>query len=613
MNRVVPALALVVGTTALALLPGCGRPPATRKSEGGDGAAAVVRPWEAAGKRLRKEPDAAGTKTALALLNTDLQAAQDAPRPAAATPESLAAVAALVPLNDADQAVLRESAYTVGDAAYLAECLFLRDAARSLEVPPKVGATPDQAAATAADRAFAWVCRSIYLNSWTAPVPGQPGVRQAMPPVPPTYALRRGYGSGLERMYVFLAVLQQMGLDGCLVGPPEAKDQPAMFAAFAADKKTLLTGTPRGPFWAVGVRVGGDVRLYDPWRGAAFPATLAALKANPDAHKAWFEARENAGGVTAEEAKGATAFLAVPVPALAPRIATLEQQLKGELPVRLAVDPVSLRNAFQDPKPAYWNPPGDPFAYGRVLRTFLPVDEGGTDRNPPGGRLTDQYTRSQLPSEVLTIPAELRGNDEAAERVRALMAQAYAVAFFNPSNPNPRERIERGQFQDAAVDLVTRQDQFGYGLERLRNNQRAEPEIRAWAEAARELYDQQGLAATPEARQAAAAAVEDHWKRNGQLVQLMIDRVTAELGHAEATFLLALCKHEQAERVQARLEAATGPGAELLKRDATDAWKAAVGEWQTYAERAAVQARFPGRADHVKALTARAEALANAK
>ncbi|MBA4191892.1 MAG: hypothetical protein C0467_28260 [Planctomycetaceae bacterium] len=596
----------------IALLPGCGKPPPQRKDEK-DSVAAKVKPWEAAGKRLRKEFDAAGCKTALVLLNTDLEAAPDAPKPAPLTPEAEAALAALVPLNAEDKAGLRDTAYTTHDPVYLAECLYMRDAARSLDVPARAGQTPDQTAADAADRGFAWVCRSVYINPWQVPVPGQPGVSQPMPPVPPVYVLRRGYGSGLERMYVFLALLQQMGLDGCLVGSPEAKDQPATFPVFSPDKKALLTGGLRGPFWAVGVRIGNDVRLYDPWRAQPFPATLNALKANPDAHKAWFEDKANVSGVTVDDAKRATVYLAVPVNSLAPRMATLEQQLKADIGAKLAIDPVALRNGFADPKPAYWNPLNDGFAYGRISRTFLPVDDGGSDKSPQGSRLIDQYMRSQFPAEVLTIPGELRGNDEAAERIRALMAGAYLMAFFNPTNPNPRERIQRGQFQDAARDLVVRQDQFGHGLERLRNNPNAEEEIRKWAADARDLYNQQGLAATPEARQQAVAAVEEHWRRNAALVQILIDRVSAELGHAEATLLLALCKHEQAERVQARLEQATGAEAEQLKKDSVDAWKAAHGEWQTYAERARVQVGFAGRAAFVQSLTARAEKLANQK
>ncbi|MCE9561568.1 MAG: hypothetical protein K8U57_05895 [Planctomycetes bacterium] len=607
-------VALAAGIGIVSLLPGCGKPPPLLKNDQ-QSAAAKVEPWVNAGKRLRKDSDAVACKLALTSLNVDLQAAPDAPKPSTFTPQTEKALADLVPLNPEDQTELRDSSYTSHDSAYLAECLYMRDAARSLDVPALPGQTPDQIATDVADRGFAWVCRSVYLNPWVVQTPD--GFLTVS--VPPTYVLRRGYGSGLERMYVFLALLQQMGLDGCLVGPPDAGDKPAPWPVFSADKKTLLTGAARGPFWAVGVRIGNDVRLYDPWRGQVFPAQLNAFKANPDASKTWIEDKANVSGLTAEEAKKATVYLAVPVNSLAPRMSTLEQQLKADIGAKVAIDAAALRNAFPDPKPAFWNPPGDSFAYGRVLRMFLPADEGGSDRRPPGGRAIDQYLRSQIPEGVGVTPVELRGNVEAAERIRNAVAITYGGAFFGISGqsffavPTPRERIQRGQFQDASSSLVTKQDQFAHGLERLRNNQNADNDLRTWATEARALYNQQGLATTPEDRQQKMAAVENHWRQNAVLVQLMVDRVSAELGHAEATFLMALCKHEQAERVQTRLEHATGAEAEQLKKDAIGAWQVAHGEWQTYAERARAQAGFPGRAAYVQTLAARAEKMANQK
>jgi len=85
----------------------------------------------------------------------------------------------------------------------------------------------------------------------------------------------------------------------------------------------------------------------------------------------------------------------------------------------------------------------------------------------------------------------------------------------------------------------------------------------------------------------------------------------AEVGQAEAAFLLALYKHEQAERVQARLEKATGDEAAKLRQNAVDAWTAAVSQWRSYREQyRSAQAGLPGRANHVETLSARAEKLA---
>ena len=56
-------------------------------------------------------------------------------------------------------------------------------------------------------------------------------------------------------MYVFLGLLQQMGFDGCLLGPPDAKSVLWFTMPNSTDSHVMLGG-PRGPFWAVGVRIG---------------------------------------------------------------------------------------------------------------------------------------------------------------------------------------------------------------------------------------------------------------------------------------------------------------------------------------------------------------------
>jgi len=605
----VAALSLCV-----AFLAGCKKQPPLTPADPRRLGQVPGKPWESAGKRLKADTDLAACKAALNGLNSELSNVADTPKPASLSPEAEAALTALVSLNAADRDEIRPSTFSAYDSAYLAECLYLRDAARSLLDLSSPTARPKDSAddpVARADLAFAWVCRQVYLNPWLIPVPGDP--RRTMATIlPPMSVLRRGYGSGLERMYVFLALLQQMDLDGCLIGPPGAKDVPAGDVAKSEDGKTVLTGTPRGPFWAVGVRIGADVRLYDPWRGTAFPATLNQLKANPDAHKAWFEDKANVSGITAANVKQATVYLAVPVNALAPRMLALEDQLKADIGVNVSLNAAKLQADFPDPKPAFWNPPNDQFAYGRTARMFLPVDQGGTDPAERGpSRLFEANMRAQVPPGVLQVPDKLWEIPEAVERLRLEVAGTYALAFFEP--PMPRERLQRGQFQAAASDLVLKQDRFAAGLARLRNSGDNLKELSEWIVQARNLYTRMGLALAdrdPEAKQAAAFAVENHWRTNGAIVQAVVDRASSEVGLAEATMLLALCKHEQAERAQSRLERAPGDGP---RQSAVAAWEVALGQWRTYAEIAAAHAGFPGRAAHITALTERAEKLAKQK
>jgi hypothetical protein len=300
-------------------------------------------------------------------------------------------------------------------------------------------------------------------------------------------------------------------------------------------------------------------------------------------------------------------------------MATLEEQLKADpasrVDVRLAVNPVALRDAFGELKPSYWNPPADRFAYGRAARTFLPADQGGADASEPSGRLFDLYMLDQIPAAVFAPPQELKGNEEASTRIRRSVGNVYGVAFLEP--PNPRERIQRGQFHDAARDLVAKQDYFNQGLERLRNNRDGEEQLRAWTAEAQKLYERLGLARADrdrEAEQAALAAVEEHWRANAPVVQFLVDRVVALVGQAEATMLLAMCKHEEAEQAQARLESAgKGDDTAALKKAATAAWVAAAAQWRSYEERSGVHRGYPGRAEHTRALAARAQKLAGQK
>ena len=259
-------------------------------------------PWESAARRFRKDADLTACKTALTGLNNDLTRAEKADKPIALSGEAEEALAKLVPLNASDRNEIRASNFSPHDPIYLAECLYMRDAARSLTIP---GLTPEKQA----DLAFAWVCRQVVLSAWFTYRPDG-GLSAAA--LPPMYILRRGSGSAQERMYVFLALLQQLCLDGCLLGAPDTGEILA-YTATAGSENVALVGGPRGPFWAVGVRVGNDVKLYDPWRGTAFPALFNQMKAKPETDKAWFDDAANQSGLTIDAMKSAVLYLAVPV------------------------------------------------------------------------------------------------------------------------------------------------------------------------------------------------------------------------------------------------------------------------------------------------------------
>lgn len=582
---------------------GCGgKPPQISKDADDKSGGPKVDPWVTAGQKLKKETDSNAVRLALAGLASDLNAQNKEALPVLSE-DAVTKLAELVPLAPADRDEVRSATFTPHDGVYLADCLYLRDVARSLALS---GAPADYQA----EVAFAWVCRQVYLQPWVRQFDAQTFATTALPP---TAVLRRGFGSGLERAYVFLALLQQLDLDAVLVGKKDAGAVSITFqvnvpVTTPAALANVVAAAPRGPFWAVGVRVGNDIRLYDPWRSTSLPFTLNKLRSDPEPLKAWFDDPANAGGAKLADAKDSATYLAVPVNALAPRMATVGTRLRNELDAKLAFNPAALRAAFPDPKPSFWNPPEEPFTYGRAARSLLPFDQGGSDRGQPGTRIYDAYRRDQLPPAVFRVPDAL-APVPARNRLGGTAASALGLSFIEP--PNPRERIQRGQFQDASKDLVIKQDAFTGGLERQRLNKDADQQIREWIESINGVYEELGRAQLNNNKDAEAAytrQIDVLWQQAGALY--LVDRASAEMGLAEAMLLLALCKHELAERAQVRVERETGPGAGRLRQSASDAWKTALSAWRTYEGLAGAQSGFPGRAAHAQALATRAERFA---
>jgi hypothetical protein len=113
----------------------------------------------------------------------------------------------------------------------------------------------------------------------------------------------------------------------------------------------------------------------------------------------------------------------------------------------------------------------------------------------------------------------------------------------------------------------------------------------------------------------AQAAADAFWKHDAAVANMIVDAAVAEAGNAEATYLLALSKHEHAERAQAKWERlAADPrekaAAEKARRELAVDWDEARAWWALYEQgAAAVQDKtYPGRAAHAKRMAARAAA-----
>ncbi|MCZ2343437.1 MAG: hypothetical protein LC104_16835 [Bacteroidales bacterium] len=586
---------------------------------------AAENPWPITLKGLRKENDAAACRQTLTRLNTSLAMAPHVEQPASLSAEAQTQLQAVVPLTPEDRATISGTMYTPADAQYLAQSFHLADTARALDI--------------AADRplvqaqtAFAWVCRQVELRPWMAqevqPQPDGQAVRVTFSPcLPPAFVLRRGSGNALERAYVFLALLQQLGLDGCLIGPPDAEQAPAT-------RVVVNDQLPPSPFWAVGVRIGSAIHLFDPSRGQAFPApngtgvgTLAELQAQPDLLKPWRDDAQHPWPYSEDAVKNAIPFLAVPLTGLAPRMQTLEGKLPSEAAVRLAVNPVALRERFaQEAKVAkspFWNPPAAPFSYTRTLVSFLPLEEGGRDTRPAERRLFTQYEIALLPPTVFALPSGLIENT--ADRVRfadiinrllSAYVEAYRVAFLEP--PTPREQLQRGLYSAIPV-LVGRKQEFETMMQRVRNDRNQSEMTRNWVAKARTVYTQLSKArldadSDPAAYAAAQQEVNQFWKDERIHSGALVDAAVGEAGVAEATYLIALAKSEEARRAQGRANRAaalakttpndrTRDAAITAQEKATHAWQDAYDWWERYLPHAEGQERsYPGRTQHARQL-----------
>ena len=571
-------------------------------------------PWGRVVTQLRKETEIGSCRRILETLRSDLAVNTDLQyQPASLSPDAEKTVRQLLNLNEQEAREIRSATYSSLDAVYLAECLYLRDVARSLDL---IGLPPTRQA----EIAFQWVERQVQLNHWATNLGGQV---QIMPPAPPSLVLARGAGSALERAYVFLALLQQIGLDACLIGPPEASGRTW---TYTTDPKPAVP--PRGPFWAVGVRIGADVLLFDPRRGEPLPgpggtgiATLTQIQANPDQLKPWFDDKARPWDVTAADVKVATAFLAVPYNSLAPRWQRFEKEMRVDSPpLRLAIDPVGLKTRFATEAKlvdlSFWNVPADVFNYTRALGSFTLAKDGGFCPLP---EMVQKFSFDLVPWELFTVPDAIRGVPEVVERLRLVSASTFATALVAP--PSPRERIQRGQFVEVAPYLVKKRLDFIAAQERTRTDRNREIMIDAWARKAQTVHEKLLLArskqaSNPVAMNEAEQAVERFWKEEAMTFGALVDLAVAEAGLAESTYLIAVCLHEQAERVQLQLERSMAdPKQKALvattKQKASEAWQESKGWWARYAQYAEGQNRiYPGRLDHTRRLGERASRFA---
>ncbi|HEV3260344.1 MAG TPA: hypothetical protein VG013_26045 [Gemmataceae bacterium] len=603
---------------------------------------------------LYQGADFASCRNAVQSLNLHLSHhAEDRPSPL--TGKEQDALAALLDLDAGELTEVNTGTFTSLDAHYLDLCFLMRDAARSLDVG---GLKPVEQAVAA----FHWVVRQVRLRE------------RDEEPAPPAFVLRRGWGTALERAFVFLAVLKQLGIDGCMITcPREGTDSPA-------------------GAWVPGALVGGDILLFDTRLGLPLPgphgrgvATLAQAGSQPDVLNQLTVNPKHPYDVTPKQAARAEARLVCSLSGLAPRMKYLEGMLASSNQVSLTDDPGRMLDRFRlatgkRSEFRFWDRRGEPVSPVRLLRRFFTSDDGGIDHsqrkrrlerelfpveflpeqvralpdNVPPGQWLEAYFAELFEDFPITAPlvaAEVNqqiGSDqmfldfsippqELAEdfskrfgyffltgaALRAHSRHFYTHFLLAPKTP--RDHILRGRFGEAATQLVEALDQARFQQEQAKRVPNLDQEVAAWAERAQDAQlalqraqagAAKGKASDDEAISKAQARMLAVWPilpaqqlRGAQgafqlppWLVLLLD-ATAQPINSDATYLLALCKHEEAEREQVALAAARRPTPADRAR-VREAWERAAHWWKIHLDE---HATAPGA---TAARRLRAEALA---
>jgi hypothetical protein len=497
--------------------------------------------------------------------------------------------------DPSDLTEIEGGSFTLLDANHLDACFLFRDAAQSLEVNGFRGA--EQAVA-----AFRWVVRQVRLRS-----PSRPGLQTDADPQPPEFVVRRGSGTAEERALVFLALLRQLGIQGCLIGSPGSDASHPFYWACGA----LVDATP--------VKEGDaakQILLFDHRMGLPLPGpqgdeilTLSALCADPELLKSLTVDPKYPYDVNAENVATVEIHLVAPLSALAPRMAFLQKELlapaiKGQL--TLDIEESHKQFVKAAPKTAGREVPVRVATHlTGLLRRFLPPDEGGTDKVFPldprflPGLYTgpDRYPLQMLRKRLFEFElvrwdyfpqdlSRLALISELGQRTRGIFQQMFVSFYLEPRRP--RDLVLRGRFDEAVDYLVAFRDQlkdYRKRYEDADNIPEFQRERAAWPDRATSAYadliraEKEGPAAVAEAKQ----RVDAVWKEGNRIVSVLVEGQAAKPLDAVTTYLLAQAKHEQAARLQARIDKDRAARREINPDEiaaARKAWETTLGWWK---------------------------------
>jgi hypothetical protein len=414
--------------------------------------------------------------------------------------------------------------------------------------------------------------------------------------------VRRGSGTAEERALVFLALLRQLGIDGCLIASPGSDGSRPLYWACGA----LVDGKPEKDGVAP-----KQVLLFDHRMGMALPGpngreilTLSALCAHTELLKPLTVNPEHPYDVKPESVAAAEIHLVAPLSALAPRMAFLQKELLAPaIKGRLTLDVEESLHQFAGSAPRV--PVHVATRFTGLLRRFVPADEGGTDKVFPfDPRLLPGLFRGQdiFPLQMLhkrlfefeLVPwtyfpedlSRLPLGSVLGGRTRGMFQRMFMNFYLEPRKP--RDLVLRGRYDEAVDYLVAFRDQlkdYRKRYEEAENIPEFKHERDAWPKKATDAYaalinaEKEGPGAVAEAKQ----RVDAVWKEGERILSVTVEGQAARPLDSETTYVLAQAKHEQAARLQARIDKDRAAGREVSSDEtaaARKAWQTTLGWWK---------------------------------
>jgi hypothetical protein len=490
-----------------------------------------------------------------------------------------------VHLTPEELAEVESLSFRTADAHYLDECFLLRDAAGHLEMS---GASSVELA----QLHFGWVMRNVLPHEQVASW------------IPPAFTLRRGCGGPLERALVFLALLRQAHIDGCLIVVPET--EPTQFLVAALDSKS------------------DSLHLFDPRlgmplmnKGGTSVLSLKEALADPTLLKPAM--------ISADQAKTLEAWLVCPLYALSPRMRELQTGLGKHDSIVLYLNAAELAKEIGKTttlRVKVWNPPavpGKPLPNSptRELRLFLPKQEGGIDEI----NLAALVNRSRVPMpNVLMSYAQINLTNDLLGKAGFETLYSLSADFFNKYDLQPREMYLRGQFDSMSrrherLQFFAKDD----ALIGLAQDRQFRKDAEEWR---KQMRDANSLLGEAEVRAKAQQALNALWGQD-QFIRWMLEinkeenlerehkktvvtRILAvgmrDYFYFELARLQAAANHEKAVQAQAQLRGQKTPN-EGARKEARDAWIIAKSSWANfYLDRIALDFLIKSRLEQLQSV-----------